>query len=108
MNIDALSVVSQGQAQAQQQQQTQQMTEVINQQQQDAKTEVEVPIEASRPVESSINGNMLRFRVVDEDVEAMILNPKGELVKTIPPSDLQQIMKENAIPSLGNMINTTV
>jgi len=89
-------------------QQTQQQptNESINDVAREIKTETDVAIEFSRSIESaSLNNNRLLFNVMDEGVEARILSDKGELIKTIPPKDLNEIMKQNFIPSLGNLLN---
>lgn len=60
-------------------------------------------------VDSILNSNKLLFRVDNkEGVEAQILSPKGEVIKTIPPSDVLQLVKQNFIPSLGNLLNVVV
>lgn len=101
-------VKAQPEVQREQQQQMQEQSESIEQANREIKTDTDVAIESSRPVEvvenSGINPNSLQFRVTPEDrVEALILNPKGEIIKTIPPSDLQQMMAENSIPSTGRL-----
>ena len=74
------------------------------------KPEVQRPVDPAVKTErfeyeSSVGANSLRYRIRDEQVEGLIINPEGDIVKTIPTSDLLDIMRQNAIPTLGNFLS---
>lgn len=108
MISDVISNYTNTGQQPQVQQSVQQGQESIEQTAREIKTETEVPIVSPKAVEAvqnavpeAVNPNSLRFRVRDDEVSALIVNPEGAIVKTIPPSDLQQIMRDNSLPSIG-------
>lgn len=67
-------------------------------------TKTDAKLEYSLPVGATIPTNM-RFRVAENAVELLLLDDEGQILKTIPPTDIQEIMRQNNIPSLGQLMD---
>ena len=65
----------------------------------------QVKMDSNRPATGVLNDNILRFNTQGEEIEARIYADNGDLIRTIPASDINEILKENYLPSIGNIIN---
>ena len=72
--------------------------------------EIERPVDTTVSTDSRANldSNSLRYRIRDEQVEGLIINADGDIVKTIPSSDLLELMRQNSTPTLGNFLSVKV